>query len=103
MDVLGLSETRLRGEMTTSLKSGHLLYQNNSAIRDYEGVAILVNRRLKHKVTRRQAISDRVIYIIIHVKKGYSLQVIQVYAPTSASENSDVEQIYADITAAKTR
>lgn len=43
-DFLCLCETRLEGEMTTSLKSGQLLYQNNSDTRDYEGgFEILVN------------------------------------------------------------
>lgn len=48
-----------------------------------------------------KTISDRVMYVMLKISKRYSLQVIQVYAPTSASEYTEIEQLYDDITLAK--
>lgn len=67
-----------------SLKSGHLLYKNNSDTRDYEiGIAILVKRQKM-------------------INKNYSLQIIQIYAAISSLEDSDVELIYGEVSKSKT-
>lgn len=66
-------------------------------------MAILVNKGVKHKMTKRQEMFNIVIYIVIDINKRYSIKVIQVYASTNASEHSDIEQVYKDITASKTR
>lgn len=82
--VLGICETRLMGEAGTVLKSGHMLYQNNSINNTHNGgVAIMVHKNLKHLVTKTRAISERVIYIVMKLNQRYTFQVIQVYAPTT--------------------
>lgn len=63
-DILGLSETRLSEEKCTVLHSGHMFFQNNKGTNSHiGGIGILVNKRIKHLVTKTVAISDRVIYI----------------------------------------
>lgn len=48
-DILGLSETRRAAEMCITLKTGHVLYQNNKQVNHHLGaVAILINKRIKH-------------------------------------------------------
>lgn len=97
-DILGLSETRLQGEDATTLRSGHLFYQKNTDTNSHlGGVALMVNRKLKHLVTKMEAISNRVIYIILKINKRHSMQVIQVYAPTSSYPDQEAEQFYEDI------
>lgn len=68
------------------LKSGHLLYQNNS---------------FKHRVIKTGVISDRVIYVMLQLNARYTLQVIQVYAPTSTADNEQVELFYEDVSSAR--
>ncbi|XP_071646707.1 craniofacial development protein 2-like [Temnothorax longispinosus] len=101
-DVLGISETRLSGEAVTIMKSGHMLLQKNSDIDSHiRGVALLIHKKLKHLVTKTKAISDRVIYVVLRLNNKCSIQIIQAYAPTSASTEEDIEQFYEDLTAAK--
>lgn len=90
-NVLGISETRLTGEATTTLKSGHLLLQRNSATAHLGGVALLIHRKIKHLVTKTKAVSDRIIYALLRLNQRYSLQIIQAYAPTSTVQNEDIE------------
>ncbi|XP_050306329.1 uncharacterized protein LOC126743336 [Anthonomus grandis grandis] len=94
-DIIGLSETRRQGESVTTLTSGHLLYQKNADRNSHiGGVAIMINKKLKHLVTKTEAALNRVIYIILKINKRCSMQVIQVYAPTSSSPDQEVEQFY---------
>lgn len=101
-DVLGLCETRRPEQQAcTTLKSGHLLYANNTATNTYlGGVAIMVNKKIKNRVIKMSSISPRVIYIVLEISKRYRLQIVQVYAPTSSAEDTEVEQLYEDITLA---
>lgn len=102
-DVLGICETRLPGEKTTTLKSGHILYQKNHIEpKGQGGVAILVNKRLRHLVTEVNSISDRVIYIILRLNNRYSIQLIHGYAPTSQTEDQEMETFLEDLSKAMT-
>lgn len=101
-DVIGISETRLSGEAVTILKSGHLLFQKNSDTNSHiGGVALLVHKKKKHLVTKTRAVSNRVIYVMIRINAMFSIQIIQAYAPTSASSDEEIEQFYEDLTTAK--
>lgn len=101
-DIVGLCETRRKGEMKTTLRSGHTLYQNNSET-DYSqgGVAFMVNRQIEHQIMKYSAISDRVIYLILKLNNRYNLQLIHCYAPTSTADDEVVDELYEDITRAR--
>ncbi|XP_029166729.1 craniofacial development protein 2-like [Nylanderia fulva] len=100
--VLGICETRLMGEVGTVLKSGHMLYQNNSINNTHNGgVAIMVHKNLKHLVTKTRATSERVIYIVMKLNQRYTIQVIQVYAPTTTAEDKEIEHLYEDVSTAR--
>lgn len=43
------------------------------------------------------------LFIITCQNKRYNIQIIQVYAPTSSSENEEVEQLNEDIARAKNK
>lgn len=64
-------------------------------------MALLIHSKLKHLITKTRAISDRVIYVMLKLNSRYSIQIIQAYAPTSASADEDTEQFYEDLTTAK--
>ncbi|XP_044755023.1 uncharacterized protein LOC123313977 [Coccinella septempunctata] len=101
-DIVGLCETRLPGEKTTVLKSGHMLYQNNAANPSGQGgVAFLINKRLKHLITETKSVSDRVIYMVLKLNKRYSVQFIHGYAPTSQADDEEMETFLEDLSRAK--
>lgn len=101
-DVVGICETRLPGEENIVLRSGHILYQQNSDIHHHiGGVAFIINKKIKHLVTKYHAVSNRVIYIMIKISNRYTLQIIHGYAPTSSAEDEEADQFYEDITNAR--
>ena len=59
------------------------------------GVAIMVNKRVRNAVLGCNLKNDRVISI--HLQgKPFNITVIQVYAPTSNTEEAEVERFYED-------
>ena len=60
------------------------------------GVAIIVNKRVRNEVLGCNLKSDRMISV--HFQgKPFSIAVSQVYAPTSNAEEAEVEQYYEDL------
>ena len=56
------------------------------------GVAIMVNKRVRNAVLGRSLKNDRMISV--HLQgKPFSITVIQVYAPTSNAEEAEVEMV----------
>ncbi|CAG4966203.1 unnamed protein product [Colias eurytheme] len=64
------------------------------------GVGFLVNKVLCPNIVEISSVSPRVAYLIIKISKRYSLKVIQVYAPTSAHSDEEVERLYEDVSSA---
>ena len=60
------------------------------------GVAIMVNKRVRNAVLGYNLQKDRMISV--HLQgKPFSITVIQVYAPTSNAEEAEVERFYEDL------
>ena len=60
------------------------------------GVAIMVNKRVQNTVLGCNLKNDRMISV--HFQgKPFNITVIQAYAPTSNTEEAEVEQFYADL------
>ena len=98
--VLGLCEVRREGEDTVTLDSGHLLYFREGDKTSQGGVGFLVNKALSNNVEEISSVSTRVAYLILRLSKRYSMKVVQVYAPTSAHSDDEVEDMYEDISKA---
>ncbi|CAH2098271.1 unnamed protein product [Euphydryas editha] len=96
-DILGLSEVRREGEDTITLKSGNLFYYREGDQQSQGGVGFIVRTSLIGYIVAIGSVSNRVAYLILRVCKRYSLKVIQVYAPTSAHPDEEVEAMYKDI------
>jgi hypothetical protein len=64
------------------------------------GVGFLVNKALVDNVVEISSVSNRVAYLIIKLTERYNLKVVQVYAPTSAHSDEEVEEIFDDISKA---
>ena len=92
---LGISEpkwTRM-GEFNTD---DHYIYYCGQESLRRNGVAIIVNKRVKNKVLGCNPQNDRMISV--HFQgKPFNITAIQVYAPTSNAERAESEQFYEDL------
>ena len=60
------------------------------------GVAIVINKRVRNAVLGCNLKNDKIISV--HFQgKPFNITVIQVYAPTSNTEEAEVEQFYEDL------
>ena len=60
------------------------------------GVAIMINKRVKNAVLGCNLKNDRMISVRFQ-GKPFNITVIQVYAPTSNAEEAEVERFYEDL------
>src|SRR5574340_537556 len=60
------------------------------------GVAIMVNKRVQDAVLGCNLKNDRIISVRFQ-GKPFNLIVIEVYAPTSSTEEAEVERFYEDL------
>ena len=60
------------------------------------GVAIMVNKRVRNAVLGCTLKIDRIISVCFQ-GKPFNITVIQVYAPTSNTEEAEVEVFYEDL------
>ena len=74
----------------------HYIYYCRQESLRRNGVAIMVNKRVRNAVLRCNLKNDRMISI--HFQgKPLNITVIQVYAPTSKAEEAELEQFYEDL------
>ena len=95
IDILGISElkwTRM-GEFNSDVH--YIYYCGQESIRR-NGVAIMVNKRVRNAELGCNLKNDRMISVRFQ-GKPFSITEIQVYAPTSNAEEAEVEQFYEDL------
>lgn len=93
IDILGLSEIRRVDENIIIRKSGYMLYYYG-AKQGVNGVGFLVKANLKGKIQYFKAISDRIVMLRMNFGSRRIINLIQVYAPTSASSQEEIEHFY---------
>ena len=95
VDILGISKlkwTRM-GEFNSD---DHYFYYCRQESLRRNGVAIMVNKRVRNAVLGCSLKNDRMISVRLQ-GKPFNITVIQVYAPTSNAEEAEVEQFYEDL------
>ena len=74
----------------------HYIYYCGQESLRRNGVAIMVNKRVQNAVLGCNLKKDRMISV--HLQgKPFNITVIQVYAPTSNAEETEVEWFYEDL------
>ena len=63
---------------------------------EWNGVAIIVNKRVRNVVLGCNLKNDRMISVYFQ-GKPFNIMVIQVYFPTSNAEEAEVERFYEDL------
>ena len=95
VNILGISElkwTRM-GEFNSD---DHYIYYCGQESLRRNGVAIMVNKRVQNAVLECNLKNDRMISVRLQ-GKTFNITVIQVYAPTSNTEEAEVERFYEDL------
>ena len=95
IDILGISELRWTGIGEFNSDDHYIYHCGQESLRG-TGVAIIVNKRVQNTVLGCNLKNDRMISL--HFQgKPFNITVIQVYAPTSNTEETEVEQFYEDL------
>ena len=76
--------------------SDHYIYYCGQESLRRNGVAIIVNERVQNAVLGCNLKNDRMISVRLQ-DKPFNITVIQVYAPTSNAEETEVERFYEDL------
>jgi len=92
VDILGIRELKLTG-MGEFNSDGHYIYYCGQESIRRNGVAIMVNKKVQNSIFGCNLKKDRMISV--HFQgKPLNIMVIQAYAPTSNTEEPDVEWFY---------
>ena len=95
IDILGISKLRWIGMGEFNSDDHYIYYCGQESLRR-NGVAIMVNKRVQNAVLGCNHKNDRMISV--HLQgKPLNITVIQVYAPTSNTEETEVERFYEDL------
>ena len=95
VDILGISKLKWTGMGEFNSDNHYIYYCGQESFRR-NGVAIIVNKRVRNEVLGCNLKNDRMISIRFQGKQ-FNITVIQAYAPTSNAEEADVEWIYEDL------
>ena len=95
VDNLGISKLKWTGMGEFNSDDHYIYYCGQESLRR-NGVAIIVNKRVRNAVLGWNLKNDRMISV--HFQgKPLNIMVIQAYAPTSNAEEAEVEWFYEDL------
>ena len=95
VDILGISELIWTG-MGEFNSDDHYIYYCMQESPRRNRVTIMVNKRVQNAVLGCNLKNDRMISVCFQ-GKPFNIAVIQVYAPTSNAEETEVERFYEDL------
>ena len=90
VDILGISKLKWTGMGEFNSDDHYIYYCRQEPLRR-NGVAIMVNKRVRNEVLRCNLKNDRIISVRFQ-GKPFNITVIQVYAPISNAEEAEVER-----------
>ena len=95
INILGISELKWTGMGEFNSDDHYIYYCGQESLRR-NGLAIIVNKRVRNAVLECSLKNDRMISL--HFQgKPFKITVIQVYAPTSNAEEAEIEWFYEDL------
>ena len=95
VDILGISGLKWTGIGELNSDDHCIYYCGQESLRR-NGVAIMVNKRVRNAVLGCSLKNNRMISVRLQ-GKPFNITVIQIYAPTSNTEEAEVEQFYEDL------
>ena len=94
VNILGISKLKWTGMGEFNSDDHYIYYCGQEPLRR-NGVAIMVNKRVRNAVLGCNLKNNRMISV--HFQGKPSIMVIQAYAPTSNVEETEVEWFYEDL------
>ena len=95
VDILGITKLKWTGMGEFNSDDHYIYYCGQDSLRR-NGVAIMVNTRVRNAVLGCNLKNDRMISVCFQGKL-FNIRIIQVYAPTSNTEEAEVERFYEDL------
>ena len=95
IDTLEISKLKWTGMGEFNSDDHYIYYCGQKSLRR-NGVAIIVNKRVRNAVLGCNLKNNRMISVRPQ-GKPFNITVIQVYVPTSNAEEAEVEQFYEDL------
>ena len=95
INILGISKLKWTGTGDFNSDDHYIYYCGQESLRR-NGVALIVNKRVRNAVLGCNLKNDRMISVRFQ-GKPFNITVIQTYAPTSNTEEAEVEQFYEDL------
>ena len=95
VNILGISELKWTG-MGEFNSDDHYIYYHGQESLKRNGVAIMVNKRVRNAVLGCNLKNDSMTSVHFQ-DKPFNTMVIHVYAPISNAEEAEVEQFYEDL------
>ena len=95
IDILGISQLKWTGMGGFNSDDHYIYYCGQESFRR-NGVAIVVNKRVRNAVLGCNLKNNRMISVRFQ-GKPFNITVIQVYAPTNNTEEAEVEWLYEDL------
>ena len=92
IDILGISKLKWTGKGEFNSDDHYIYYCRQESLRR-NGIAIIINKRVRNAVRGCNLKNDRMISVRLQ-GKPFNIMVIQVYAPTSNAEQTEVEWFY---------
>ena len=90
IDLLGISKLKWTGMGEFNSDDHYIYYSGQESLRR-NGIAIMVNKRVQNAVVGCNLKNNRMVSVRFQ-GKPFNITVIQVYAPTSNTEEAEVEQ-----------
>ena len=92
VDILGITELKWTG-MGEFNSDDHYIYYCGQESLKRNGIAIMVSKRVRNAVLGCNLKNDRMISVCFQ-GKSFNITIIQAYAPTTNSEEAEVEWFY---------
>ena len=94
-DILKISDLKWTGMGEFNSDDHYIYYFGQESLRR-NGVAIMVNKRVRNATLGCNLKNDRMISVRFQ-GKPFNITVIQVYVPTSNAEEAEIERFYEDL------
>jgi exonuclease III len=98
VDICGLSEVRWKEQGHFNTAEGHKIIYSGDKVQGQQGAAVWINKRVAWAIIGYEPISSRLLVVRFNAKPR-CISLIQVYAPTSVSDETQVEQFYHELAA----
>lgn len=96
LSILGVSETHMRGNGHFRTTAGNTMYFSGNTNASLHGVGIILSPEINKCVLGYNPVSDRIITVKLNTKPC-TLNIIQIYAPTSQSSEEELEDFYGTL------